>query len=366
MEAGYDSSQTVIFFGDFDYSYPRERTFKRGLLTQGVQIRECRFRRDRTLIGWRKIALLLPAYFVLTVKAARIFRAEDDIDYVLAMRNNQLLLPLAKLVAILARRPLVFDAFDSNFHSAKLKNRRYARAVMLWVLEYMSLRIPNRLIATTAEFAQLYADTYGVSTETFTIVPPGADEEVFPTAERNATSDDGPLQVTYWGNFHAHHGVETIVDSAQLLDSTVQITLIGDGLRRTALERTATRQNIANVEFIGRVADDELVRLLKSTDVCLGIFSDHRLARCSITNKVCEALSMGKPVVTRTLPQSVGLRSGEHLLTVEPESPDDLASALVRLRDDVELRNVLARNGNAYFADHLSERAIGRRLADLS
>jgi glycosyltransferase involved in cell wall biosynthesis len=368
-----DRSETVVFFGDFDYSYPRERLFDRGLRAQGVEVRECRYKPERTLIGWKRLVYLVPAYFTLLLQFRQVVREESDIQYVLAMRNNHLQLPLVKALTLWYGIPLIFDAFDSNYHGALLKGQSNLRSRWLWFLEFVGLRIPDLLIATTPEFACLYVETYHVSMDCFVIIPPGADEERFhpfkkravETDESDADPDEEPFRVVYWGHFHRHHGVGTILDAAARLDEDIRVELIGDGLARSALQTRAEEDGIDNVEFPGRASDEELQRRIDAADVCLGIFSDHLLAKCSITNKMCEALAMRKLVVTRHLPPGIDLRSGEHLLTVPPESPEELATTIMEIRDDEELHEGIAAGGYEYFQEHLGERAIGRRLAAL-
>ena len=84
-----------------------------------------------------------------------------------------------------------------------------------------------------------------------------------------------------------------------------------------------------------------------------------------IPYKVFDALAMAKPVITRDSPAARELLAdGESAILCEPGSATSLRRAIVRLRDDVALRQSIAAGGFARYREKGSPRAIGQALTN--
>jgi glycosyltransferase involved in cell wall biosynthesis len=122
---------------------------------------------------------------------------------------------------------------------------------------------------------------------------------------------------------------------------------------------------LTNVNFVGFLPDERLVEFIEAADVCMGIFSRHPLALASIGNKVYQALAMKKAVVTENSTAARSALPFAEGVLVPPESPEALAAAILRLRDDHDLRRRLEEQGYEEFKGRFSEVAIGARFSEI-
>jgi len=176
------------------------------------------------------------------------------------------------------------------------------------------------------------------------------------------------LQVLFFGTYVPLHGVDVILGAAAQLaaQSDVSFTLIGSGQLHEPLRRWAAERDLGNVRFIDEWVDTAaLVEHISRCDVCLGIFGETAKAARVIPYKVFDALAMAKPVITRDSPAARELLvDGESAVLCEPGSATSLSRAIVRLRDDVPLRQCIAAGGSARYREQGCPRAIGRALTD--
>jgi phosphatidylinositol alpha-mannosyltransferase len=118
--------------------------------------------------------------------------------------------------------------------------------------------------------------------------------------------------------------------------------------------------SIANLVLLGRVSEEEKVRLMRSAD-CLAYPTRYE----SFGLPPLEAMAAYCPVVATNLPVvSEMIQGGENGLLVQPESPEDLARGILRLLDDPSLRVRLVEGGRRTLARY-DEDAIMRKIIAL-
>ena len=125
------------------------------------------------------------------------------------------------------------------------------------------------------------------------------------------------------------------------------LVLVGEGEQRERLETLAGELGIQDrVRFLGPRLD--VPELLATFDVyCLPSHYE------GLPFSMLEAMAARKPVVaTRVLGIREIIRDAETGILVEPDDPDALCGALLRLRQDVALAEKLARAGRHYVETH--------------
>jgi glycosyltransferase involved in cell wall biosynthesis len=111
----------------------------------------------------------------------------------------------------------------------------------------------------------------------------------------------------------------------------------------------------ASLALLGQVGEEDKVRLMRSSD-CLVYPTRYE----SFGLPPLEAMAAGCPVVASDLPVvSEMIQDGRNGLLVEPESPQALAEAIVRVLTDAHLREQLVEGGCATLARYSEERIIG-------
>jgi glycosyltransferase involved in cell wall biosynthesis len=284
---------------------------------------------------------------------ARLLRAEriDVVNTHTLFVGDQ----LARLAARLGRVPLVAHAhIDERFSERPLVARPQRAAARA------SARMCNTFVAVSHHVAGVLVDQ-GVPESRIIVVHNGI--RVTPDV---VPPPDGELRVVCVARLAPVKGQALLLEALQRVGPGVRATFAGEDLehggeyRRKLEELADTLRVAAQVEFLGHRND---VRAL--------IERSHALVLPSLAEGLpvvaLEAMERGRAVVGAAsggTPEVVA--DGETGLLVEPGSVADLASALLRLRDEPELAQRLGRGGRARIAREFTlEQMTGRTLAVL-
>jgi glycosyltransferase involved in cell wall biosynthesis len=293
-------------------------------------------------------------------------KKHERADVIVVGFYGQLLMPFVRL---LTGKPILFDVYAATY-GAMVDDRQQAKAGSLkaqvfWLADHLAMRAASHLIMETNHHIDTYVRTYRVSADKFTrIFLPSDDSVMRPREPRPA---DARFRVHFHGEYAPFHGVDVILRAAKLLETQgVDFQLIGTGGTYERDRKLAVELALTNVEFIDRVPYSELAAYMSRADACLGIFSSNKRADRQLTNKVVEAAAVGRPLITRrNAPVQELLTDGESVLLVEPDSPQALANAVLRLRDDPELCQKLGHGALAAFREHCTQSVFSQQLKQL-
>lgn len=356
----------VCFLGDYDPDYPRIKVLAEGLEEVEVDVVHCNagIRDEGGRQTW-------PLY---VARAHRVLRkqfteaAEPAVDVLFLPHNNYAFAPLARHLARRSGARLVVDGFDPGYRTRRMKGQSRLASGAGHALEATALALADDVLAATEGFRELFLEDHPLlSSGKVHVLPVGADTGRFRPSEDPSPRKDA-VDILYWGGFHPHHGLGTVLEAASILEDHpgIRFRLYGDGPSREGYREQARRLGLGNVAFPGFVPDDDLVPAVSTADVCLGIFADHSLAAASVTNKVYQALAAGRPVVTRDSPViHERFEEGKHLRTVPPESPRALAEVLEGLAENPKERHDLGEAGLDKIRSTYTERAIGERFLEI-
>jgi glycosyltransferase involved in cell wall biosynthesis len=239
------------------------------------------------------------------------------------------------------------------------KKSPFTGKFIFW-LEKGGLKLPDLLISENGAYEAYYCQKYNLSPERFRRVPHGADDRVYHPRPIQPPSDR--FRVTYHGMYLPSHGMDTIIEAAQLLQdhSDIQFHFYGDGPERERIEQFTCQNGLTNVIFHGFVSRDELLDGLAQAHVCLGVFGMTKQSHYTIQNKVWEGLAMGRPVISGdSATVREALTHKEHIYLVERHSARSLADGIMALQSDEELRQHVAEAGYEYYKCRNSPAAIG-------
>jgi glycosyltransferase involved in cell wall biosynthesis len=173
------------------------------------------------------------------------------------------------------------------------------------------------------------------------------------------------FQVLFIGKYTPLHGIEHIVEAAKLLkhQEDIHFVLIGKGQLYGRIRALVEKKHLKNINFIEWVEYDALHYYIEKADVCLGIFSKSAKANRVIPNKIFQAMSMGKPVISgRTEGLLECLTHGEDVYLCEPGNPVALSEAILALKSDKTLRDRIGAKAIKTFKKDLGDRVIMRGL----
>ena len=195
--------------------------------------------------------------------------------------------------------------------------------------------------------------------EKLEVCPLGVDPNEFQPRHLPAPT----FQILCVGRLVPRKGQAVLVEATARLvkrGREVQLSLVGDGPDREALEGAAARLNISeSVTFHGWINQRRIREFMETADVfVLPSFAE------GVPVCLMEAMAMEIPCISTFvagIPELI--ESGKHGILVPPSDPELLAAAVEKLIGDPELRLRLARGGRRRVLEKYDLQVNVRRLA---
>lgn len=246
-------------------------------------------------------------------------------------------------VGILKRRPWVFELRDIWPESIKAVGALNEGPVFqsLERLELFLYRRAKRIIAVTHTFKDTLS-ARGVESEKIHVVTNGADLSRFaPRAKPAALAErlglSGQFVAGYVGTHGLAHGLDTLVDAAEILSrspeaASIKLLMLGHGARKASLVERANALGLKNIIFLDSVPKDEVADYWALLDASIIHLKKDPLFTSVIPSKLFECMAMGLPVLHGVEGESAEIVRREGVgETFEPGNALALANALVRL-----------------------------------
>jgi len=173
--------------------------------------------------------------------------------------------------------------------------------------------------------------------------------------------------VSYAGTMGWAQNLDTVLQSAALLKDykyykDILFLLVGDGPKRSELERNAQELGLSNVRFIPLQPKEKYVQLLRASDVCL-ISLNKGLTTPVVPGKLMDIMAAGRPVVgcaplKGDAPRIV--REARCGFCVDSEDSKGMADAILELYHRRELAEELGRNGRTFAESHFAREVCTR------
>jgi len=366
----------LCFFGTYPRSYTVSRILHAAAEAAGFEIVEC----HEPL--WERVPVKTPPYFRgrstiahasayvrAALRLARKYRERGvACDVLLVGFRGQFDILLLRLLR--PRKPVIFAPLVSlketlvEDRSAFSQNSLAARA--LASLDRRSLAAATRVLVDTREHAKYLEREFSLSSARAAVFYLGADCSAFqPVRPRQP---DGHVKVLFFGSFLPLHGVQTILEAAERIQTSggIELTLCGDGWEYRERQAWAAERRLRNVRFVPWVEYPRLQSLIAGHDLCLGIFGTNTKAQMVIPNKVYQCAAVGRPVITADTPAIREVfEPGTTIWLVPPGDAKALADAIALLAEDVCLRERLARQAARFMAEQFSLARQAERLRDL-
>lgn len=132
----------------------------------------------------------------------------------------------------------------------------------------------------------------------FTFIPNGIDEGFDSALEFSNNTPDGAQIILYAGNIGAGQGLDKVVPGlARALGSGYEFWIVGDGGRRSALERAIEQAGVENVRILAPVERSELITLYRRSDFLFLHLDDVPAFEKVLPSKIFEYAATGKPIL---------------------------------------------------------------------
>lgn len=143
--------------------------------------------------------------------------------------------------------------------------------------------------------------------------------------------------------------------------------LVGEGADRERILALAQSKRLTNLVFIPQQSREKIPAYISASDACLVTLKGKEVFETVIPTKMLEFMSCARPVILAVRGQAKRLMEvANGGICIEPDNPQALCSAILRLREQPELREEMGRSGRSYIIRELSrERTAEQYLAVL-
>jgi len=309
------------------------------------------------------------AMFVLSL----LVYLREGFDVIHAANPPDTLVFIAAAYKLLGKR-FVYDHHDlvPELYYARLAGRgnRLTHFGLL-VLEKLSLRYADHVIATNESYRAMEMERGGVRPERITIVRNGPELNSRQVIEPDpALRQKGKTIISYVGVMGIQDGVDYLLRALHHLvydlgRRDVFCVLIGGlGSAQPSLRRLATQLGLDDyVWFTGWVSDADLLRYIASADICVDPDPSNPFNDRSTMTKMLEYMAQGKPIVAFDLP--------EHRFTAQaaamyarPSDELEFARAVAQLMDDPARRQAMGVFGRRRVETELAWHYSARNLVE--
>jgi glycosyltransferase involved in cell wall biosynthesis len=313
--------------------------------------------------------------YAFTATLASLFVRRADI--VIATSPQFFAAVAGYVTGALKRRPFVFEVRDLWPESIKAVGAiREGR--ILSALEWLELFLYRRARAVVT-VTQAHRDNLiarGIDGGKVHVITNGADLTRFkpvpkPQALAGRLGLDGKFVAGYIGTTGMAHALETLLETAKLLKAApggadIRIVILGDGARKAALKAMAEEAGLDNVVFLDSVPKEQVPDYWALLDASIIHLKKTELFTTVIPSKTFESMAMGIPILHGVEGESARIVEQEGAgIVFEPENAQALASAILELAGDPQLRARLSANGRAGAKNYERSRLAGRMLAIL-
>jgi len=196
----------------------------------------------------------------------------------------------------------------------------------------------------------------GVSSEKITVIPVWADPDIVrPLPKENAFRDRhglaGQFVVMYAGTVGHTSSLEDVLVAAEILrdDSDIRFVIIGEGVKKTALEEMAQGKGLENMLFLPFQPREAFPEMLAAADVGL-VTLNRNSSRTSLPSKTFNIMASARPILAVTPPDSEIAQLVQEAgcgLNTPPERPKLLAEAISGLKHQDHQLLTMGQNGRS-------------------
>lgn len=291
----------------------------------------------------------------------RLARKVGPVDVVHACNPPDLLYVVAK---VLKRQGAKF-IFDQHDLCPELYLSRFDRGQDLLyrgvcALERATYRTADVVISTNESYKQVARIRGGKRPEDVFVVRSAPVVERFHEVPVEPELKKGkPHLLAYLGVMGPQDGVDYALRALAKLRDEVGRTdwhavFVGSGDAFDDMVALSAKLGLSNqVEFTGRIPDEDLVRYLSAADVCLSPDPLNPLNDVSTMNKVMEYMAMSKPIVSFEL-REARVSAGDAAVYAPANDESAFAKLVSQLLDDPEERVRMGKLGQARVAGALS------------
>lgn len=310
----------------------------------------------------------LLAWIKLTCKVYK----KKKFDVIQACNPPDLIFIVGLLFKLTMGTKFVFDHHDINpeLYIAKFQRKDLFYKILI-LLERLTFKTADHSIATNQSYKNIAIGRGGLGPEDVTIVRSGPSLErmkIMPAVDSYKFGKK--YMVGYVGVMGKQEGIDHLLEAARYIyyvkkRRDIQFNLIGGGTELKAMKNLRDKLKLDDfVHFTGRIADEPMLEILNTADICVNPDIYNEMNDKSTMNKVMEYMSLGKAVVQYDLTE--GRFSAEKAsLYAKRNDPVDFAEKILFLIDNKKIRDEMGAFGRTRVMEELQWRIEGPKYLNV-
>lgn len=261
---------------------------------------------------------------------------------------------------------------DSIVAVGALNNKKLLR--ILYKMEDWLYRGADHIVTVGPGYREDLIEK-GVAEQKISIIPNGVDKELFYPQDPDPEYIEkyigtGNFSCAYIGTIGMAAGLDVMIRAGQLLEergrNDIRLIIVGDGAERENLEKELQEKRIKNVLFTGRLAKEDVPKILASVDSCLVHLKKKDLFKRVLPSKIFEMAAMKKPIILGVQGCAAELlEKAKAGICIEPENAEELVEAVCSLAMNPEARARFGEEGRAYVLEHYDRQTLAEGYIDL-
>ncbi|MBK3519493.1 glycosyltransferase [Carboxylicivirga marina] len=334
----------ILFIGKTDFKYNRVQVLIEGLKQlDGVDV------------------LFYPLKSRSSIDKKDFLRIQEDIDfiYIPPFRHRDV-----RFIKSISTKPVVFDPLISKLLTKAVDYRQFWKIPSKYYLDKVAFSNCDILIADTEEDKNYYCKTFRIKESKVGVVPVGVNtSQFFPLPTKSKTK----TIVGSYASYVPLQGMPKIIRAAEILknNKNIEFHLIGSGYDFKKVKRFAEKHNLTNVKFSGKIKYEALNEAVNKFDICMGIFGDSLKADSVIPNKVYHYAALRKCIISKDTPAIKEIFTNNENIILCENKPQQIADNILKLINNTELRNKIAKNGYKVISEDYNHTQVARSFVKI-
>ncbi len=281
---------------------------------------------------------------------------------------------ILKIPLVVEVNGLVLDELEVNPNSKSFAYKIFSYLAIH--SEKLNYKYCDRIVSVTDKLRDEIVSSYSIPEDKIFVVNNGANTDLFKPIDQEQVKKELGLEsskkyICFVGHLAAWQGVEFLIYASPLIlekHPEVRFLVVGDGVMKNKLLKITSELWLSDkFIFTGWVPYESVPLYINAADICVAPFIKRRNAKIGLSAlKTYEYLACGKPIVASNIPGVKDLIefSGGGIL-VNPENPEELATAIVKLISNESTRVILGEKGRKYVIENHSWNGVAKKILDI-
>jgi colanic acid biosynthesis glycosyl transferase WcaI len=235
-------------------------------------------------------------------------------------------------------------------------------------------RSSDHVVVVTPAFKNYLVEHWRLPLEKISIVENGVEVGLFSPQSasgelRKELGADGKFAVCYIGTMGMAHGLETLIEAAASLQTSIPevlFLLVGEGSDKERIIALARSRGLTNLRFVDQQPREKIPAYICAADACLVLLKKTDLFKTVIPTKMLEFMSCARPVILGVDGQARKIvEDAQAGIFVEPENAADLARAVSWLAANPSARESLGRNGRRHILQNYTRQRTAQAYIEV-